>query len=316
MGAISVLTDGRKGSDKQSMALAKALGLGYEEISVEYNFLKILPNFILSLYPFHIKGESLRKLENKSLGLIIACGRRLAALSYYLKKRSKNRIKIVQILKPGLPPEAFDLIISPRHDNFGAPNVLDISGALGDAAECSENYLEEIRKKYRAAKGFVAVLLGGDSKNYRYGKSSVSNFVTGLKKIKKPLFITFSRRTPDFVKKAFLENFSGKKNIFYDPLDGGINPYNFLLKEASIIICTSDSISMLRETSLTAKPLYIYIPEDFKSKKHLSFVEELRQEGTARKFNPANGRLEIFVPKTKNSEISSVASEIRKLLRR
>lgn len=114
---IWVLTDSRTGNNHQAIALAEKLAREYTIIGLEYNCLAKLPNFLLKYYPVHIKKEILQNILDKPLpDIIITAGRRTAVLAFYLKKKLKKEIKLIQIMQPNLPYNAFKAVILPYHD--------------------------------------------------------------------------------------------------------------------------------------------------------------------------------------------------------
>ena len=113
---IQVLADDSTGNTHQAIALAEKLTEEYTIIKLQYNCLAKLPNFLLKYYPIHIKSELLQDILDKSPpDMIITAGRRTAVLAFYLKKKFKD-IKLIQIMQPNLPYNAFDTVILPYHD--------------------------------------------------------------------------------------------------------------------------------------------------------------------------------------------------------
>jgi mitochondrial fission protein ELM1 len=295
---IWVLADYRLGNTNQAIALTKAIGLNYELKNIEYNILGKLPNFFLQTYPIHVDRNILQSLTlDQPPKIILSSGRRTAVLAIYLKRKLGNIPKIIQIMKPGISYSEFDLVILPKHDK--APRELDnivrISGALSSLN--IEKGVVDLKKNYPDIKEFIAVIIGGDSKNYKFTNDSCAVFASILTNIASnhsiPLWISFSRRTPDFMKKIIRDNFQSP-HMIYDPQDGGVNPYLSMLTCADYIIATGDSISMCSEAAYSGKPFYIFSPNDFASEKHKSFIEELMKLGISRKFDESLSYLEKY----------------------
>lgn len=295
---IWVLADYRLGNTNQSIALAKSIELGYEVKNIEYNIMGRLPNFILQNYPVHIDRQVLQSLIiEQPPRFIISSGRRTAALAVYLKKKLGNIPKIIQIMKPCISYTKLDLVLIPKHDKIlsSSDNIVGISGALTRLG--TKKDAQDLKENYPNLKGFIAVIIGGDSKNYKFTKNSCTTLTSTLTKIASnhsiPLWISFSRRTPDFMKKIIRSNFL-PPHMIYDPKDGGVNPYLTMLTCANYIIATGDSISMCSEAAYSGKPFYIFLPSDFTSKKHKSFIKELTQLGIARTFDESLNYLEEY----------------------
>jgi mitochondrial fission protein ELM1 len=313
---IWVLGDNRLGNTNQAIALAEEIGLEYELKNIKYNSLCKLPNFFLKFKPVHIKESILSSLAAQQFPkIIISSGRRTAPLALYLKKKSNNRIKVIQIMNPNINSEAFDLIILPQHDKIRqiSSNVVRIIGALSNSNEKMKVGAEALQQHYPDLKNFIAVIIGGDTKNYQFSKFAIENFNSILMKIainhSSTLFFSFSRRTPDILKRKIKENFLWP-HIIYDPEGDSHNPYFGMLAKADYIICTADSISMNSEIASTGKPLFIYCPNDFEFRKHRFFIQQLFDIGVARKLNNSTNLLEdySYIPL---NEVKKVADIIK-----
>ncbi|WPY00962.1 Elm1 superfamily protein [Candidatus Trichorickettsia mobilis] len=299
---ILVLTDYRLGNSNQALALAKELVVPYTAKHINYNCFAKLPNFLLQFYPLHIKHDCLQSIEINNLpNIIISSGRRTAALALYLKRKSIKKLQIVQIMKPDSNFNEFDMVILPQHDSFTqtSSNVIRIIGALSDIHRSIKDQanIENIRKIYPETLNCIAVIIGGNSKNYIFTVAEAKLLVSILKNIvihhTSQLFITFSRRTPQVVKQVIRQHFSNP-HIIYDPQDSGPNPYLALLASANYIISTADSISMCSEAASTAKPLYIFLPDSFKLSKHRFFVQQLFDLGIAKKLDQSVNVLQHY----------------------
>jgi len=314
---IWVLADSRIGNVNQALSLADKLGFGYQVKHLEYNFLSILPNYLLSLWPFHVKSHILKQLKAEELpDIIISSGRRTAAVALYLKKLSGNKCKVIQIMKPDLSPEDFDLIILPQHDNvpYILPNIVRVLGALTNVQHTlSTADYKLLEDHYNAPQKFIAVILGGATKGYHFSKSDGESLIKILKQATEshsmPLFITFSRRTPAEIKKLFQKEFDGP-NIIYDPDSKGPNPYPAIIGKAEYIIITADSISMCSESASTGKPMYVFMPETFPLKKHKFFVQQLVDLGIAKKLEANTNFLDKYTY-TPLNEVEKVVEAIK-----
>ena len=123
-----VISDGTKGMENQSLALAKLLNINFE--LVKYN-----PPYLLKKFPFirklFISSVKDHLLKNKSPpSFIITTGKRMAGVSIALKFILKDKVKNIHIQNPKLPFEYFDLLLIPEHDNITAKNVIQTKGAL------------------------------------------------------------------------------------------------------------------------------------------------------------------------------------------
>jgi mitochondrial fission protein ELM1 len=234
----------------------------------------------------------------------------------HLKKLSGNKAKIIQIMRPNMDPKEFDLIILPQHDvyNYTLPNIVRIIGALTNVQDKLPKVKAEFEEKYPDIKKFIAVIIGGSTKNYKLTMENAKELGRALNNVADShslaLFITFSRRTPENVKEYFCEKFAWP-NIIYDPESGESNPYPAILGEAEFIVSTADSISMCSEAASTGKPVYVYCPENFKLKNHNFFIQQLVDLGIVRRLAPNTNYLESYNYQPL-SEITKVSEIIRK----
>ena len=123
-----MISDGTRGMENQSLALAKLLNINFE--LVRYNppyFLKKFP-LIRKLFISSVKDHLLKNKSPPSF--IITTGRRMAGVSIALKFILKDKVKNIHIQNPKLPFEYFDLLLIPEHDNITAKNVIQTKGAL------------------------------------------------------------------------------------------------------------------------------------------------------------------------------------------
>jgi uncharacterized protein len=314
---VLVLVDNRVGNSNQAIVLAEEVGEPFSIKHIEYNHFARLPSSLLSLFPVHVKRSVLKALKKERIpDIIISAGRRSAALAVHLKKLSGGRSKIIQIMRPNIDPKEFDLIILPQHDtyNYTLPNIVRIIGALTNVQSRLPKVKSEFENKYPDIKNFVAVIIGGSTKNYKLTMSNAKELGESLTKIAEShslaLFFTFSRRTPQKIKDYFQNNFSWP-NICYDPESGESNPYPAIIGKAEFIVSTTDSISMCSEAASTGKPVYVYCPDNFTLKKHNFFIQQLVDLGIVRRLDNSINYLETYNYKPL-SEISKVAEIIRK----
>ena len=313
---ILVFVDKRTGNANQAIALANSISDQYDIVEVEYNRLAKLPNSILSLWPIHIKRSVLTQINKANLPkVIISSGRRPAALAVHLKRLSKGKTKIIQIMKPNIRPEEFEMIILPQHDIFNKtlPNIVRIIGALNDVKNRLGSSKQELKLMYPELKSFIAVVVGGSSKSFNFTKENGITLRDSVSRLSdshsKPLFITFSRRTPEYTKKLFRKQFNFP-HIIYDPADGTRNPYPAIIGTAEYIVTTTDSISMCCEAAATGTPIYAFCPENFKARKHRFFLQQLIDLGMIRRLEPNTTYLEKYTYQPLD-EISKVAQIIK-----
>lgn len=313
---IWVLVDSRIGNANQALALASKLNKDYQIKTITYNQFAKFPNALLAFKPIHITRSILKNLVAEELpDIIISSGRRTAPLAVYLKKISKNKAKLVQIMRPNLNPKNFDLIILPQHDNYQnkLPNVVRILGALNNVQDRMNEAQMLLYNYYPDLKSFIAVLIGGSNKKAAFTAQNGKSLIDSLKILYEhhslPLFITFSRRTPKQIKTMFKEEFLWP-HIIYDPEENLPNPYPGIIGKADYIITTADSISMCSEAASTGNPIYVFCPDNFNLTKHKFFIQQLADLEIVRRLeNNTNFLVKYNYEPLR--EVDKVAKEVR-----
>ncbi len=314
---IWVLVDSRIGNANQAIDLARKISSFSVIKEIKYNILSKLPSIFYKFYPIHIKRSVLHELRKQELpDVIISSGRRTGALAVFLKKIAKHEIKIIQIMRPCISADFFEMIILPQHDVFkeSTANVYRIVGALNNVQEKIKNTIDDFRRHHPTLQNFIAVLVGGSTKKNKMTISDAAILVSNLENISinhsANLFISFSRRTPADVKK-YIKSKLNKEHVIYDPAIDGNNPYPAFIALADYIIITADSISMCSEAAATGKPLYIYTPDGFTSKKHRYFAQQLIDLGYAKQLKKDTDFLKKYEYEPLN-ELENVVTEIKK----
>ena len=287
---VWVLTDHRRGTAIQAIALAESMGLPYTVKDLRYNIFGRVPNCILGGTLLHVKRSASSDLSGPLPKIIISSGRRAASVAVALKKTHPST-KIIQIMKPFLNSRFFDLIILPQHDAFDHEDkVVRIIGSLHNIEHRLDDGIRIISEDHPNLKNFISVVIGGSTKQYAFSAEDAEAFAKILSNVNInhgiPLFISFSRRTPQNVKNIISEFFTWP-HIIYDPVTSNQrNPYYGMLALGSFIISTCDSISMCSEATASGKPLYIFCPEGGNMQKHRYFVQQLVDLGVARLLVP------------------------------
>ena len=282
-----VISDGTKGMENQSLALAKLLNINFE--LVKYNppyFLKKFP-LIRKLFISSVKDHLLKNKSPPSF--IITTGKRMAGVSIALKFILKDKVKNIHIQNPKLPFEYFDLLLIPEHDNITAKNVIQTKGALTffNFNELNKFQEREINLIKRSKKNLVLLMIGGNSKGYKpknfdYYHLSMK-VLEATKNLNCKLLVLLSRRTP--LKAAKILNYSFIKHDenFQIVTSTEQNPYPEILQIADYIIVTSDSVNMVSETATLPIPLFVskFSKETGKISNFLNNLEDL---GILKKF--------------------------------
>ncbi len=300
---IWVFDDGRAGTFNQALAVAEALPFPFVIKKIEYTPFAKLPNFIRGSGKIGISEKTIKALlkdREKLPDIIITAGRRCAPLARHIRKLSRGKTQIVQIMYPGrIGLSDFALVVIPGHDNLGIAskeNVLEITGA---PHRISEKVLRDATKKWhkifaKYPRPITAVIVGGSTKNRTFTDAMAQELTSGINKLigreskerkgekgKGTILLTTSRRTGTSQENIITENLPDAKYI-YKWGDKGENPYFGFLALADRIVVTGDSVSMCSEACSTSVPVYIYDNPKLITKKHRRFLDELYSQGRAR----------------------------------
>jgi len=281
-----IITEGIAGTENQCTGIAEALGVEPEIKRIHLTW----PWNLLSPYlGFEKPGTFLPALEPPWPDLLIASGRKSIAAARYIKRKSGGITFTVQVQNPRVNPAEFDLVVIPAHDRLEGDNVITtiatpnrITAGKLAKAKSDFTHLSRIREPR------IAVLLGGNSKNYMITRSIIEQLAVQLAKLDAGLMITASRRTGEDNINVLREALKGTDAFIWD--GSGDNPYFGFLAWANYILVTADSASMLSEAASTGKPVYL-IPLEGGSPKFDRLHNKLIEHGSVR---PFEGRLESW----------------------
>ena len=271
--SVLVLTDGKISSLNQCEGLISILeknkkfefNLHFQKVSL--GTIQKLPNIaIYYLMKFKVKKDY---FLNINPNLIISCGRVSAPVSLIAKTIFK--CLNVHILNPYISYKNFDFIIIPKHDNFPKlTNVIRINTAMVDKKKLFFSRSEILEKlehqKIPYKKNLVTILLGGNSDSTKITKNDMKKLIKNLKvnKNKNDYYcFLFSRRSSEMMKDLVRDNFQKDSYIWNEILP---NPYWLLLKVSKYLIVTGDSISMTSECIAARKCVFVFMPQNLKTK--------------------------------------------------
>ena len=276
-----IITDGTKGMENQSIALAKLL-------DTKFKLIKFMPPYLLRKIPLIGKfiPVSMIKIDlniKPSPKFIITTGKRMAGISIFVKFFFKNKIKTIHIQNPHVSSNYFDLLLIPEHDKISGKNIINTKGALSfiDNNDVEILHTPIINNLKYKKKPIILFLIGGDNKRYKPNNTNYYNLMLDIFKasqnIDGKLIILTSRRTPTKAIKVINSMLKYYESDFYLYSGIGHNPYPDILKSADYIIVTSDSVNMISEAATLNIPLFVaYLKkESGKIKKFLENLENL-----------------------------------------
>ncbi|MEM6650360.1 MAG: mitochondrial fission ELM1 family protein [Pseudomonadota bacterium] len=294
---IWAISDGRRGMENQVLGLAEAIArqtpaqIFTKRVAISAPFDK-LPRALWG-DPFQRLAPSSDRLDMLPHGtgpdLWIACGRRTVPLTMAVKKMSvAPRPFTIQTQDPKADDEAFDLIIPPLHDILRGPNIIPMVGAPNrlTAQKLEQDAAELERALPPLPPEKVAVLLGGDSKDFRLTDDCLSSMIEKcrlLLKSGKGLLISPSRRTGEKVVATLREQLSHDAIWIWDghPIGSLENPYFGILGVASRVLVTEESTNMISDAAFTGKPIHL-LPLKGGAAKWTRFQDQLTQKGILR----------------------------------
>jgi mitochondrial fission protein ELM1 len=253
-----LLTEGAHGMISQVEGLASAMNATFDHKTVKLkNIFKFIPPKFSPKSKSVFNFSELTKSSNPLPDYLISCGRKSVIPNIFLKSYFKNfynhNIKNIHIQDPKISSDNFDYIIVPEHDNpLEGNNIIRSVGALHYVTE------KEVENSNHEEKLVVSIILGGPNKYYLFSENEIEKFIFNITQAKNNIIkinIIGSRRTP----LQLFENIKKKFNTNIFNYDFSLKKENYLklMSEASHIVVTSDSISMISEAAITGKPIYV-----------------------------------------------------------
>jgi mitochondrial fission protein ELM1 len=293
---VWVLTDGKAGDEEQCIGVAEALGVTPEvrRVAPTAPFAWFMPWGPIDARERPTTTAS--PIAPPFPDLAIASGRRAVP---YLRavKRASERTFTVYLKDPRAGTGVADLIWAPSYDRIRGDNVVSTLTSphrispqrLAQASGTPDPRLAALPRPR------AAVLVGGDSRHYRWTPDDVARFTWHLDALARSgvaLMGTTSRRTrqSDPSLQARVEAiFAAHGGFLWDGT--GDNPYLQLLALADAIVVTADSVNMVGEAAATGRPVLVFKPTWRASRGPRSYalIAGLERDGVVHAFE---GRLE------------------------
>lgn len=292
------------------------------EKKIVYNRLAKLPNFIKGATRLGVDCSASDDLSAPFPDLVISGTRRTASIARWIKKQSKNKTKIVQMLHPGPYSglQDFAAIFVPEHDKSKqqSPNIMY---TVGSPTRTTEKALAEARAKWEPLfadlpKPWTTVIVGGSVKGKPFSLENARAFANSVLKLKQEIggsiLITDSWRTGEQAQKEIMNILKDVPAYTYLWGEKKDNPYMGYLACADNIIVTGDSVSMTCESCGTGVPVYVFCGQDWLTPKQHRFVQSLYDGGYAIAFEDS-ARPQFVGGKNLNAA-TEVANKIKSLL--
>ncbi|MBP5399867.1 MAG: mitochondrial fission ELM1 family protein [Alphaproteobacteria bacterium] len=320
---IWVLLDDRMGSVGQAKGILQEISEDFEivEKNIVYNRFAALPNFLRGR--FFLFGVN-KKLSDDLRGnpdIVLSTSRRTTPVALWLKRRSKNKIKIVQLMFSGrYGLSDIDLLIVPEHDK-GKINSKNVFYIVGCPHRVNEKVLAEAKEKWQDTfsnlpKPLTAVLVGGAIKKKPFSSDNANRLADEIlnihRRVSGSILITTSRRTGEIAQNIIMEKIKDIPAYTFLWGEEKENPILGFYACADRIIATGDSVSMVCEACGSGKDVMIFEGKHWLTRKHLSFVRSLVDNGYAVRIGDI-GAVD-FVPQKRLQNSADVARKIEALV--
>jgi len=306
-----LLTEGLHGMISQVEGLAKALDIDFFHEKIELNnFWKFIPPKLTPIKKFVFNNEI-----KKDFDVIISCGRKSVVPSIYLKKNSTKKIFNIHIQNPKISLENFDIVVAPKHDEIKGKNVISTTGAIHylTLEEINQNK-DYLGNNIDRNKDIIVLIMGGPNKYYQYTKKNIQKIFSliseNIRKKNMQLIVIPSMRTP-ITTIELAKNYFGSEHLVVDNVDK--KAYLSALSLSNFIVVTCDSSSMISESALTGKPIYVaQIPASKNDYRFQNFRKLFKELNIIRDLD---GNIENWSYKPLD-ETNRAASEIKKIFNR
>jgi mitochondrial fission protein ELM1 len=256
---------GRKaGDNSQVLALADALGIPFEQKSVEARSWELLTHLLPWPSLAGIDRGLSSPLQAPWPDLLLTAGRRNEPVAHWIKRQSGGRCALVQLGRPWSSLSRWDLIVStPQYFLPPLDNVL-VNRLPLHSRRCPEAGLVSALsvRLGEMPRPYIAVLVGGDSGRFVFTPGKGRRLGRQLNQLAQTsggsLLLTDSARTPDESFDALLGEISVPQYCFRWGASVESNPYQAFLELADQLVVTGESMSMLGEAAATGKPLHIF----------------------------------------------------------
>lgn len=283
---VWVLADPRAGTAAQALGIAERLGAAFAVKRLAWTALARLPNLRPGGSLLGLAAEARASLSPPWPRLVISSGRRAAPVALWLKHRSGARL--VHVMRPGVAPSRFDLLVIPAHDRpQPAPNLIEVIGAPHRVTAASLDRAATLwsPKVAPLPAPRVALLVGGPVRGRGLLPALARDLATRVAALALSaggsVLATTSRRTGPAAEEALAEGLEAVPHLLHRFGGAGENPYLGFLGLADAIVVTGDSVSMLSEACATLAPVFFWSPPGLAGPRHARFHASLVAAGLA-----------------------------------
>ncbi len=259
---IWVLKGLRHGDNAQAMALALRLGARVETKPLTFNALHVLPHWATGAGVHHLTADAKSLLRPPWPDLVVATGRRTAAVACWIKQQSGGRSKLVQLGRPRMALHLFDLVItSPQYGLPAAANVVCLPLPFAIPKKVASEELEHFKALWAGLpRPWVLGVIGGGKFPMRLNGADLAHFGHKLSakaaELGGSVVLLDSPRSPA----GALQTVQNALSVPQWTAGRGHspNPYQAALQLCDHLAVTSDSVSMMSEMVMSQKPVWVY----------------------------------------------------------
>lgn len=256
------LLQGRKAGDNAQLeAVADALEAlrpcRVERIPLDFAMHELAVNLLLGVSLRGLRLEARAGIAPPWPDLILTAGRRNEPVARWIQRTNRGRTRLVHFGRPWARPDRWDLVVTtPQYflDPARWPNLLTLP--LPPVSPAAQSHSAR-------GSGPLLLLVGGDSGSKvvdePFARDALARSAALAERRGATLRVTTSPRTPRAVEDALLAA-AGAVDAECFPWHahaGAENPYRRWLAEASGVVVTADSISMVAEAAAAGAPLWI-----------------------------------------------------------
>ncbi len=255
------LLQGRKAGDNAQLeAVAEALGrvrpCRTERVPLSFVGHELAVNLFLGVSLRGLEADARARIVPPWPDLILTAGRRNEPVARWIQRAHRGRTRLVHLGRPWARPDRFDLVVTtPQYflDSRRWTNVLTLPLPPVPAAPDTG----------KRPAGPLLLLVGGDSGSkvvdLPFAQATLAASATLAAERGTGLRVTTSPRTPRAVEDALVRAAAdvAAECFPWHARAGAENPYRRWLAEASGVVVTADSISMVAEAAAGGAALWI-----------------------------------------------------------
>lgn len=257
---IWVLLGARAGDNAQALELTRQLGGRVEQKQLSFNRWSGLPNFLLGGGFKTLATDA--KLVPPWPDVVIATGRRTAPVNLGIKEASAGRALSVQIGRPRMALERFDLVLStPQYGLPQGPTVMPLVFPFARAKSVPVEALATFEKTWSSLpKPWVTGVIGAGKFPVKFGRAELDGFAAGLNALATRLGGSVILMDSPRSKAGAIQRVATLMKVphWLWTRGSGDNPYQAALALSDRFAVTSDSVSMVSEMVQTGKPVHVH----------------------------------------------------------